>query len=238
MIDDGRNETGTTLNEIAARAKTQYRTVEEMAVSVIREAIVSGVFPPGAKLHQSRLAEALDVSRIPVRSAIRRLEAEGLVAVFPHRGAVVRSLEPEELREIYELRVMLETFALREAMKNITPEEMDELSELATQLDMEPEGSHWVDTRREFYRRLYRAAGRPRTLAMIEALRADVGRYWLSLRVVDHEGTAHRDLVEAIRAEDAEAAERWLADHLEHVSDELSRLAEAETEPVAEAQTQ
>lgn len=235
MIEDRGTETGRTLNEIAAQAKSQYRTVEEMAVSVIREAIVSGVIPPGTKLHQSNLADALDVSRIPVRSAIRRLEAEGLVAVFPHRGAVVRSLEAEELREIYELRVMLETFALGEAMKNITSEEIDELDEMAAQLDTEPEGSHWVDTRREFYRRLYRAAGRPRTLAMIETLRADVGRYWLSLRVVDPEGTAHRDLVEAIRAQDADAAERWLADHLEHVSNELSRLAEAKA--VAEAQS-
>ncbi|HEX2154046.1 MAG TPA: GntR family transcriptional regulator [Acidimicrobiia bacterium] len=235
MIEGLGTETGSTFNEIAARAKSQYRTVEEMAASVIREAIVSGAIPPGTKLHQSNLAEALEVSRIPVRQAIRRLEAEGLVAIFPHRGAVVRSIEPEELREIYELRVMLETFVLREAMKNITPEEVDELDEMAAQLDTEPEGGHWVDTRRDFYRRLYQPAERPRTLAMIESLRADVGRYWLSLRVVDRKGTAHRKLVEAIRAQDAEAAERWLADHLEHVSDELSRLAEAETESVSEA---
>lgn len=226
MIEDPGPDDARTLGEIAAEAKTQYRTVEEMAVSVIREAIVSGVIPPGAKLHQSKLADALDVSRIPVRSAIRRLEAEGLVAVFPHRGAVVRSLEADEIRELYELRVLLETFALRQAMKRITPDEIDELEKIAGRLDTEPEGSHWVDTRRQFYRRLYTAAGRPRTLAMIEALRADVGRYWLSLRVVDHEGSAHRDLVEAIRAGDSEAAERWLTQHLDRVGEELSRLAE------------
>lgn len=211
------------MKQIADVAQSQYRTVEEMVVAAVREAILGGVYKPGEKLRQEQLAQVLGVSRVPVRAGLRQLEAEGLVVFSPHRGATVRSLEPSELEEIYALRILLETFALRSAMERITPEEIEELSAIVDELDSRTEGDDWLELRQRFYRRLYTIAGLHRTADIIAKLRADVGRYWLSLKVVQHEGSAHRVIVDAMRAGDPEKAERWLTEHLTKVSQELQR---------------
>lgn len=208
---------------IASEATSKYRTVEEMVVAAVREAILSGIFKPGEKLPQEQLAQSLGVSRIPVRAGLRKLEAEGLVVFYPHRGATVRMLQRSEVAEIYDLRILLETFALRSAVEHITPEEVEELSELANELDQPGEGDDWLELRQGFYRRLYTIAGRPRTADLIERLRADVGRYWLGVRVVEHGRAEHRVIVDAVRERDTKAAEEWLAQHLTKVSHELQR---------------
>lgn len=216
------------MEQIAGQARSNYRTVEEMVVSAVREAILSGVFAPGEKLPQEALAQSLGVSRIPVRAALRQLEVEGLASFSPHRGATVRELSPGDVSEIYELRIVLESFALESTIKSITPEEIDEMEAMADELDALGEGEQWLELRERFYDRLYAVGGRGRTADLISRLRADVGRYWLSLKVVNHEGgTAHRVIIDAIRAHDPERATEWLRQHLTKVSQELqSRVGE------------
>ena len=208
---------------IANRATPRYRTVEEMVVAAVREAILSGIYKPGEKLPQEQLAQSLGVSRIPVRAGLRQLESEGLVVFYPHRGAAVRRLEVSEIAEIYDLRILLESFALKSAISKISSDEVDELMLLAEQLDQPGDGDDWVELRQQFYRRLYAIAERPRTADMISRLRADVGRYWLGLRVVEHQRSEHRVIVDAVRDRDPNTAELWLAEHLTEVSTELQR---------------
>ncbi len=212
-----------TIEAIAERARSQYRTVEEMVTAAIREAILSGVYGPGEKLPQEHLAGELAVSRIPVRAALKHLEAEGLVVFTPHRGATVRALEAADIEEIYQLRILLETFALRSAIRLVTPEELDVLERIAAELDRVDEGPNWLKLRERFYERLYAIAKRPLTAEIIGKLRADVGRYWLSLRLSDHGSGGHHVIVEAMRAGDSEGAETWLAEHLDEVSRQLQR---------------
>lgn len=216
------------IDQIARAAQSNYRTVEEMVVAAIREAVLSGIYGPGDKLPQEKLAQALGASRIPVRAALRQLEAEGLVVFSPHRGATVRRLEPADVEEIYELRILLETFALRSAIAEITAAEVDELEAIVEELDRLGEGEEWLGLREHFYSRLYAIARRPLTAELIAKLRADVGRYWLSLRLVDHSSTTHRVIIDAIRAGDAKEAETWLAEHLTSVSKELQRRVGAQ----------
>ena len=208
---------------IANEAMSQYRTVEEMVVAAVREAILSGVYKPGDKLPQEQLAQSLGVSRIPVRAGLRKLEAEGLVVFYPHRGATVRRLEASEVGEIYDLRILLETFALKSAIDRVTPSQVDELSALADELDQPGEGDEWLELRQRFYDLLYTIAGRPRTADLISNLRADVGRYWLGVRVVGHGKAEHRVIIDAVRAGDPKRAEEWLTQHLTTVSEELQR---------------
>jgi DNA-binding GntR family transcriptional regulator len=212
-----------TIERIAERVRSHYRTVEEMVTAAIREAVLSGIYGPGEKLPQEHLAESLGVSRIPVRAALKQLEAEGLVVFVPHRGATVRELEATDIAEIYELRILLETFALRSATQLITPEELDELERIAEELDRVDEGPGWLALRERFSDRLYAIAKRPLTAEIIAKLRADVGRYWLSLRLSDHGSGGHRVIVDAMRRRDPEAAESWLTEHLTEVSSELQR---------------
>jgi DNA-binding GntR family transcriptional regulator len=87
----------------------------ESLVEELREAILTGRYAPGARLVQDDLAEAFGVSRIPLREALRRLEGEGLVVISPNRGAVVRTLAPKDVVDLYDLRLALESLALRRA---------------------------------------------------------------------------------------------------------------------------
>jgi DNA-binding GntR family transcriptional regulator len=217
------NEPDTTIEDIAERARARYRTVEEMVTAAIREAVLSGVYGPGERLPQEHLAESLGVSRIPVRAALKQLEAEGLVVFVPHRGATVRALEATDVEEIYQLRILLEAFVLRSAIELVTPEELDELEGIAESLDTVDEGAEWLALRERFSDRLHAIAKRPLTAEIIAKLRADVGRYWLSLRLSDHGSGGHRVIVDAMRDRDPEAAEAWLTAHLTEVSHELQR---------------
>lgn len=212
-----------TIEQIAEKARSRYQTAEEMVTSAIREAVLAGVYQPGERLPQEQLGAALGVSRIPVRAALRQLEAEGLVVLEPHRGATVRVLEAADIDEIYQLRILLETFMIRSVISLVTAEEIDELESIAADLDHLDEGPGWLALRERFYDRLYAFAKRPLTAELIGKLRADVGRYWLGLRLVDHEAGGHGVIVEAIRKRDPEAAEAWLTEHLTEVSSELQR---------------
>lgn len=87
------------------------RTSPPSAYHQIRAAIVEGRYVPGARLVEQRIAEEFDLSRTPVREALRTLEAEGLVRIEPHRGATVRALTVEEVADLYDLRARLEGYA-------------------------------------------------------------------------------------------------------------------------------
>lgn len=221
MSSQQTDEQSAAIGALAERARSAHRTIEELVVWAIREAILTGVFAPGEKLPQEALAHAFGVSRIPIRVAARQLAAEGLLELHPNRGAFVRSLTPTEIDEIYELRIVLETFALRAAAKAATPAAIDRLTDLAERIDRSSEGEEFVELRARFYDTLYGMSGLTRTAEMIAGLRADVGRYWLSLRVAGADDGAHRVIVDAIRAGDAASAEMWLQEHLRKVSAEL-----------------
>ncbi|HEX6026056.1 MAG TPA: GntR family transcriptional regulator, partial [Solirubrobacter sp.] len=140
---------------IVDRNSRQFRTVGDMVYEVLREGILKGVFAPGERLRQDQLAEAIGVSRIPVRSALLQLEADGLITFHPYRGAVVNKLTPDEMREIYELRAVLEAHALRKAIGAMTPERLAHLEQLARELNAIADGEEFLTRRNEFYGELY-----------------------------------------------------------------------------------
>ena len=197
-----------------SEARQRYRTAEDMVTGVLREAIVKGVFSPGERLPQDQLAELLMVSRMPIRAALRQLDSEGLVVNIPHRGAKVRELSPAELRELYELRVVVECFALRRSVATVTPSDLAELAELAESCENAEEGDEWIQQRCAFYRRLYAIGNGVRVVDTIMALRAEVSRYLLRKRFCPG---WHRELLESLVRSDAETASQFLEDHLMEV---------------------
>ncbi|MEV0583265.1 GntR family transcriptional regulator [Nonomuraea sp. NPDC050310] len=210
-----------------------YKTVGQMAYDVIRECIITGVMAPGEHLRQEELAERLGVSRIPVRTALMQLEAEGLVSFHPHRGAVVRTLTVEQVREIYELRVLLESHALRKSIARMTSARAARLRELGTALDEPHDSSSLAEERADFYRELYDAAENPVAVGIIEDLRNSVGSYLLGLRV-GHDQGGHRELAKLAARGDTDAAVSHLEEHLAIVARRIIAVLseEAETAPV------
>lgn len=87
----------------------------EALIDALRDAILTGTYRPGERLVQDDLAESYGISRIPLREALRRLEGEGLVIFSPNRGAIVRPLAPKDVVDLYDVRIALESLALRRA---------------------------------------------------------------------------------------------------------------------------
>jgi DNA-binding GntR family transcriptional regulator len=211
------------LKSIADSVKGTFQTVESMTHSFIREAILQGFIQPGERINQDGVAEILGVSRMPVRAALRHLEAEGLVTIYPHRGATVSVLQRHEIAEIYELRALIEGHLLELAVRNLTDDVVAELEELVQPLDTETPTAERLEWRQDFYGRLYELADRPRALAMANQLRASVGRYLLLVRPDDLE--KHDDLMKYLRAREAEAAKEWLMAHLAKISRKIQEVA-------------
>lgn len=212
------------LEALASAAQRSYRTVEDMVHEVIREAIVTGAYQPGDRLPQDSIAESIGVSRIPVRAALRSLEAEGFVVLEPHRGATVRALSAAEIAEIYELRALLEAHAIRAIAERITDEELDEVEQLADAMDRAEGVEAWDVARSEFYGRLYDIAEKPHTAELIRRLRADVGRYWKLRRLSEDHDHGHDVIVKALREGRPEDASAWLEQHFDDLSEKLRRM--------------
>jgi len=99
------------------------QTLTSMTADAIRERILRGRYPEGEPLRQDAIGVELGVSRIPVREALRQLEAEGLVTFNPHRGAVVSTLSLKQIRELFELRAEIEGDLIRRAVPYMKPED-------------------------------------------------------------------------------------------------------------------
>ncbi|MFD4421605.1 GntR family transcriptional regulator [Agromyces sp. NPDC058484] len=227
------------LQRLAGRHQTGYRSVGVMVYDILRDAILNGTLVPGQKLRQETLAETIGVSRLPVRSALIQLEADGLVEFHERRGAVVKALSVDQAREVYDIRTLLEVEALRLSMAEMTPERLERLRELGRAADLEEEGADFVDARTEFYAVLYDAARNPVLWEMIEQLRLKVGRYVLGWRLVnngDHaHAHSHEGLISAVAAGEVEPAVEELRSHLQRVRDAVLELLAADGARSAEA---
>jgi DNA-binding GntR family transcriptional regulator len=217
------------LASIVDRHGRAFRTVGDMAYEVIREGIRTGVFQPGERLRQETLATQIGVSRIPVRSALMKLESEGLITFEPYRGAIVNSLSTDAARETYEIRKVLEAHALRKAMTAMTPERLEKLDRLAAELNAVENNIEFLQQREEFYHELYDMKRQPKLVDMIDKLRGEVARYSIehNLNYVRPPGERdHHQLLAFLKADDADGAVAWLHAHLDQVCERLlTRLA-------------
>ena len=197
---------------------TTSPTSGNMILSALRTAITTGALAPGAVLRQTELANEFGVSRIPVRDALQALQSEGLVRIEPNRGAFVCTYSSAELTEIYDLRVMLETSALRHAIPAHTERSLRRLAAIQRELDDEDLPAEWVRLDRAFHEELYGPCARPRTLELIAGLRGAVERFSLAHLGPDARrpewNDEHQQLLAAVRAQDIDSATVILTAHL------------------------
>jgi DNA-binding GntR family transcriptional regulator len=113
------------------------RVLADWVTASLREAILHGYFEPGEKLDQDRIAEELEVSRTPVREAMRRLESEGFVEVRPHHGAFIAMVSQQDIREVYEIRRLLEAEIVRQVTALIPESVLDELDRSLTETQVQ-----------------------------------------------------------------------------------------------------
>ncbi|EFV14200.1 GntR family transcriptional regulator [Segniliparus rugosus] len=185
----------------------------------IREAVFSGVYQPGAQLREVELAEALGVSRGPVREALLRLEREGLVRGEWHRGTSVTAFSAEDLEELHSLREALERLAVEQAVARASDEGLQAVERAAERMARASDAHEMVRCDIAFHDAVY-AAARHRLLAEAwQSIRGRVHLFMLGRMGAGVEGylahmpDEHRQLAAALRARDAEAAFGLFAAH-------------------------
>lgn len=197
-------------------------TVAESVAARLRQAILTGQLPPGTPLRLSQVATRMGVSVMPIREAIRMLEAERLVTIEPHRGALVSTLSIEDVEELYAVRSALESLAAKHGTRNIAPRDLKQMrAEFDGMLAAAEKGdpTAFLAHDRKFHGRLYAAAKRPGLVARIDELLENgrrivdpyVYRPWYPLKVA---AEAHRAILEAVERRDAALAELLTRDNI------------------------
>lgn len=215
----------------------QTASASDVIFTALREAIVEGGLAEGELLRQDRIARMFNVSRIPVREALTRLEEQGLVKTQRYRGAVVSRLSIEEIRDIFEFRAILEQHIVRESVADISEETLALAESYCTKFATEPDSAQWGALNRKFHYTLYRDAKRPYFLQAVDGALDRVDRY-LRAQLVLTDGMAtarseHAAILAACADRDADRAARLTRDHILNAS--LSLIAFLERQRAEEA---
>jgi DNA-binding GntR family transcriptional regulator len=193
-------------------------TATEAATRALRELILSAGIPAGAPLRQDELARRLGVSRTPLREALQRLEAEGLVRLDLHKGAVVAKPSIAQVSEIFELQEMLESTAGRAAAARAAESDIAAMRELLAEHAAVTEPTEWGRANVEFHTRLYSISGKPLLLEMIAMLRNRSGLYVHMLARSpagrSRADSEHAEMVDALAAGDGDALVALIRQHL------------------------
>jgi DNA-binding GntR family transcriptional regulator len=190
----------------------QHRNVHEAVVDGIRDMILKGQLRPGERLRQDDLATSFGVSAMPIREALRQLQAEGLVTFYPRRGARVARLSVSDYEEIYHIRETLETLAVRWASEDFERIPIDRLRHLLGEIEAAEASSDDVDRRlqlvREFFFTIFQASEKGhllRILSNLWDLSQQYRRYFSSLpELVPQRVANYRRIYQACHATDAE----------------------------------
>lgn len=198
----------------------------------LRDAILGGELRPGDRIRQEEVAERLGASRLPVREALRILEAEGLTEHEPHKGARVPQLSQHEVDVIYRMRERLEPLALVESMARLEAADHDRLEEVQRQIEANADLEKFLDLDREFHMLTYSGCD-------IDPLMSNVTRLWNSTQHYRRAFVAmggstrmwtvnseHRLILDAVVRRDAVDGERFLEGHIRRTRMELAHHPE------------
>ncbi len=196
-----------------------HQSLREVVVGQIRSMIIEGELAQGTRLVEGQLAEALGVSRNPVREAIRSLEATGLVDIVPRKGAYVCVIDHDEFHQIQDLILLIEGYAAEIAAEVRTDEDLERLSECITNGRAESTAGNYVSASRwhqDFHVALENAAGNPFLSKILSPLRHRTDLVFSI--VVDRRGKftweEHEAIYEAVKAQDAEGSKKLVCEHI------------------------
>ncbi|CAM5269322.1 GntR family transcriptional regulator [Streptomyces tanashiensis] len=207
----------------SAVQKRRPQTAQQFVLEELRRAITSGELRPGGPIRQEALAARFEVSRVPLREALKALEAEGLVVHHVHRGYFVAELSLDDLEEIYRIRELLETEAVRMAVRWPPDGLVGTLERIQREVERaaeEGDVTGMAAANRLFHFTLIEASGMPRLVRLITTLWDSTDAY----RSLYYTGPTHRKqavrehraVISALRQGDEEATVRWLDEHRAH----------------------
>lgn len=199
----------------------RFQSLEEQAYLHIKEAILNGTFPPGEYLAELQLAQDLGISRTPIRQAMARLQEERFLINVPFKGYYVAEISIEDIREIYELRQILECYVVRETAQQFTPAELDEIeASVQAAVTAFEQGDHinYIAHNRKFHHAFPQKYGNRRILRLLINLDEHIQRILIHQLQSGHTDLLsprdHQLILAAIRAGDVELAVGLMRDHL------------------------
>ncbi|MGB9881137.1 MAG: GntR family transcriptional regulator, partial [Anaerolineae bacterium] len=203
-----------------SQPQVRYVTKVDMVHSILRENIIVGNLKPGSRLLQKEIANELGVSEIPVREALRRLQAEGLVTIIPHCGAEVTRPDPNEYREVLTIRAVLEGFAARMAIPHLTPADIEKLHRIVEEMRLAIESKDYETyskLNKEFHSTMYAACKTRKLQEFITEIWERWGRsqgvFQLSPDRAKPSLEEHEAILKAIEAKDGDAVELLVREH-------------------------
>ncbi len=210
------------MSEIDFTRYDASKPIREITYEALKDAIISGAILPGERIVESNFAKRFNISRTPIREALRKLEQDGLIEYTPRRGVVVRSLRTEDINEIYIIREALEALALTHAIKNVTPEGIaslrETLREIAEHVD---DGDIDAASKRsrDIHIQIYRMCGMERLVSIYNSLDEYMDRFsYMSLTDEARRHDAAREhgaIIDALAACDLETLLAVSKAHLE-----------------------
>lgn len=220
--------------ESASYSGIPRRSLPSAVADKLREQIIRGEIPEGAQLRQDAIATQYQVSRIPVREALRQLDAEGLIAIVPNRGAIVPALSPNDIGELFSIRALLEPEVLKLSIPHLTVEDFSEadavLQEYVSELSRQDHVSAWGRLNWQFHSILYSRANQPRFMAIIRNVNNSGERYTRLQLYLTHgvkrANEEHHQILELCRQRNVAAACDLLREHIRHAGHSLKEVLE------------
>mgnify|MGYP001000189932 FL=1 len=214
-----------------------YQPLRDVIFETLRKAIISGDIKPGERLMEVSLANQMGVSRTPVREAIRRLEAEGLVTMTPRKGTHVAELSVKDIMDVLEVRTVLDKLATNLAAKRMQPSQLKALENVHKQYiacveKNNIEGAIKKDV--EFHDMIYAASGNPRLVAVAGSLREHVYRF----RVIYMSGgdpiaenvlNEHEEILAALKEAQSDIASNLAEKHIRNQMETIIKTVTEET---------
>uniref|UniRef100_UPI0026F0DE82 GntR family transcriptional regulator n=1 Tax=Acetomicrobium mobile TaxID=97477 RepID=UPI0026F0DE82 len=198
-----------------------FRPVRELVLERLREAILNRTLKPGDRIVEAELAQVFNVSRTPVREALRVLEAEGLLRRIPRKGLFVRGITREDVVEIYSIRIALESLAVSIAVERITPVEISRLAKLVDQMKKyteSKESDKLFSVCQEFNDILVRASRMPRLIKLVKVYMEYLEQF-RAISMAKHERQVaalreHEEILRAVVNRNPQEAEMAVKRHL------------------------
>lgn len=229
MLSKIRNIQGSVLEPNLETVRLQpHVSLDRGIADSLREVILNGDLAPNTRLRQEDLAIHFHVSRIPIREALQQLESEGLITIEPRRGARVSALTPGQVRELFEMRIVLECLLLEKAVPKLDDRQINAARETLRKMNAPRTPKNYVQLNEAFHEGLYEAAERPMILEHVHRLRNNAKRYLrLNLEKFQRRRKAadeHVAILDACEARDADRASLVLRQHLSRVSTQIEEL--------------
>jgi DNA-binding GntR family transcriptional regulator len=207
-------------------------TTSERIATYLRTEILSGAIGPGERIRQEDIAERLGASRLPVREALRMLEAEGLTELETNKGARVPALDGHEVDVMYQMRERLEPLAIAQSLPHLSEGVLAELAAIQNRIEANSDVSEFLVLDREFHLLSYTGCGIEQLLSSVTRLWNSTQHYRRAFMMISGQrrrwivNAEHRLLLDATVRRDAADAERYLSGHIRRTRMELANHPE------------